>query len=204
MGLKNCAQSISTEPTNIDQTKNYIELMTEGLQKIESIVQKLLDFAHKKSLALQEIDIKKSLQNVLQLIEYRLEKNDIKIDSQYKPNLNTVFADPQLLEEVFMNILINSVDALPRGGKILLSATNFDNQNVEIKIIDDGIGISADHLDKIFDPFFTTKDIGKGTGLGLSVSLTIVEELGGEILVESELDKGTTFKIIIPIGKLDK
>jgi two-component system, NtrC family, sensor kinase len=199
MGLKNCAQSISTEPTNIDQTKNYIELMTEGLEKIESIVRKLLDFAHKKSHDMQEIYINKSLERVLQLVEYRLEKYDIKLVSDFSADLHPVFADPQLVEEVFMNILINSVDALPSGGKILLSTNNIDNRKVEVKIIDDGIGISDDHLDKIFDPFFTTKGIGKGTGLGLSVSSTIIKELGGKILVESEIDKGTSFKIIIPV-----
>ncbi len=78
-------------------------------------------------------------------------------------------------------------------------ANNIEKRKVEVKIVDDGIGISDENLDKIFDPFFTTKGIGKGTGLGLSVSLTIIKELGGQILVESELDKGTSFKIILPV-----
>jgi len=201
MGLKNCAQSIYAEPQNIDQTKNYVELMKEGLEKIESIVQKLLDFAHKKSHSHDEIDLKNSLERVLQLVEYRLEKNNIKILSNYDPDLNPIFADSQLLEEVFMNILINSVDAMPRGGKIIIETHNVDDNNVQVKIEDNGIGISEDHIDNIFDPFFTTKAIGKGTGLGLSVSLTIIEELGGKIMVESEIDKGSSFDIIIPKGE---
>jgi len=202
MGLKNCADSISSEPDNINQTVTYIKLMSEGLEKIESIVRKLLDFAHKKSQELQEVDIKKTIAKVNQLINYRLEKSHIKIDTVFSEDLHLIFADPNLLEEVIMNILINAIDAMPRGGKVSISAQNVDNKNVEIKISDSGIGISKANLDKIFDPFFTTKSIGKGTGLGLSVSLMIIEELGGKILVESKLDKGTLFAINIPVRSL--
>ncbi len=204
MGLKNCAQSIDSEPENINQTKSYINLMTEGLEKIESIVRKLLDFAHKKSHEYHEVNLKNSLERVIQLINYRLEKNDIKIETKYNSDLSSINADPQLLEEVFMNIMINAVDAMPRGGKIILSAQNSGKQKVEVNIVDNGFGISEANIDKIFDPFFTTKEIGKGTGLGLSVSMTIIEELGGKISVESEVDKGTTFTILIPVRSSKK
>jgi len=104
-----------------------------------------------------------------------------------------------LLEEVFMNIIINAVDAMPSGGVLAISAMNISAENIVINFKDDGIGIAPEAADQVFDPFFTTKDIGKGTGLGLSVSRRIVEEHGGTLSFTSNVGLGTTFYVQLPV-----
>jgi signal transduction histidine kinase len=128
---------------------------------------------------------------------------------------DTVFADSNQLRQVFLNLIINAADAISAesgnaGGKLeittaLEAKTDPDSQNpaarLKIMFIDNGPGIAAEHLDNIFDPFFTTKDPGRGTGLGLSVSFMIVESLGGTMSVTSDIGRGTTMTLSLPLYK---
>jgi len=108
---------------------------------------------------------------------------------------------------VLINLIINAFDAMEQGGTIIistgisLSASDTDQKGVEITIADTGCGIQHEDLDKLFDPFFTTKEVGKGTGLGLSVSYGIVQRHGGTIRVQSEIDRGSTFTIWVPVDE---
>ena len=104
------------------------------------------------------------------------------------------------MQQVFLNLINNSIDAIGKDGSITLR-TEHQPQSpyVTVKVSDTGPGISKESLAKIFDPFFTTKEVGKGTGLGLSISYSIIEKLGGTITVDSEVGKGTTFTIALPI-----
>jgi signal transduction histidine kinase len=112
-----------------------------------------------------------------------------------------LFVDGDQIQQVFMNIIINAADAMGENGGTLTIKTAFNNGIVEVSFIDTGCGMSKDHLLKVFTPFFTTKETGKGTGLGLAISYGIVQSHGGEIEVESEIGKGSTFRIKLPIEK---
>jgi two-component system NtrC family sensor kinase len=105
---------------------------------------------------------------------------------------------PGELSQVIMNLLINACDAIEQEGEVTLSSY-FENASISIQVSDTGVGISEEHMLKLFDPFFTTKDIGKGTGLGLSISHGIVRRHGGSLTVSSQLGKGTTFTVNLPI-----
>jgi signal transduction histidine kinase len=116
--------------------------------------------------------------------------------------VKSIWAERDRLQQVFINIILNAIDAMPDGGTLKIELSQMNNQAV-MKIEDTGTGIKDQHLPHIFDPFFTTKGIGKGTGLGLSISYAIIKEHEGNITVESEAGKGSLFTLYIPLN-LDK
>lgn len=200
MGLKNCIKTMTNEPDNIEQSREYLQLMQEGAEKIEAVVGKLLEFSYKKTRESGEIDINDSIERVLKLVGYKLSNNHIETEVSIESDLHEIHGDRQLLEEVFMNIIINAIDAMPGGGTLSIAANNLTAEKVSVSIEDTGTGMSPAVIDIIFDPFFTTKDIGKGTGLGLSVSRRIVEEHGGTITLKSNVGQGTTFFVQLPVA----
>ncbi|HMK64714.1 MAG TPA: ATP-binding protein, partial [Thermodesulfobacteriota bacterium] len=114
-----------------------------------------------------------------------------------------ILSDPSQLQQVFLNLITNAIDAhegKPYGTISIDTHSDLQRSGVEIKVSDTGSGIDPGHLDRIFDPFFTTKPVGKGTGLGLSISYSTIKHLGGEISVQSELGRGTTFTIFLPLS----
>ncbi len=116
------------------------------------------------------------------------------------PNLPTVHCDPAQIEQVILALTMNAIDAMPRGGNLWLRSRALPaSKQVELQVRDDGTGIAPDVLSKLFEPFTTTKELGKGVGLGLAISHSIVERHNGEIRVESELGRGTTFYIFLPL-----
>jgi len=198
-GIKNCLYAIEKEPKNLPQTKAYLQLANEGLDHIALIVQKLLGFSRQQSKQVSKVQINEDVEKVLSLLRYRLEKNDIVIETQLDDNLPLIQADSQLIQEVIMNLLLNSFDSIEENGKIRIHTGRENNDAIFFSISDNGCGIDERNLDKIFDPFFTTKDEGKGTGLGLSVSLGIIETHGGTIKVSSKPFEKTTFYVTLPI-----
>jgi two-component system NtrC family sensor kinase len=124
--------------------------------------------------------------------------SNVEVIRQYGPDIPELVTDRNQLQQVLLNILNNSIDAMSGRGKITIT-TSLEGKKVRITLTDTGKGIKPDHLDKIFMPFFTTKEVGKGTGLGLSVSYGIIKNLGGEITVASTVGVGTTFTITLPI-----
>jgi two-component system, NtrC family, sensor kinase len=107
-------------------------------------------------------------------------------------------ADQKQLEQVLLNLINNSLDAMPNGGRLLIETAMSFDQKIVIRVSDTGQGIEPSHLEKLFQPMFTTKDIGQGTGLGLTICQAIIKEHGGEIEVESTVGEGTTFSIVLP------
>ena len=188
------------EEVDIDFLLNDIsELIEEsrgGTERIKKIVQDLKDFAHPGEDKPKFADINKNLDSTVNVVW-----NEIK----YKAEVTKDYGDlpaiqcyPQLLNQVFVNILVNAAQSIKERGKIGIK-TRADNGYVEIKISDTGSGIPKENLAKIFDPFFTTKEVGKGTGLGMNVAYNIIKKHNGLIDVESEVGKGTTFTIKIPV-----
>jgi PAS domain S-box-containing protein len=164
-----------------------------------SIIRNLLDFSSRIKPELEITDVNNVLRKTLQMVSFHLK--NIKVTEDFNPDLPKIYADPGQLQQAFTNIIINGIQAMPDGGELRIS-TRFEKPCIIVSISDTGHGIAKEHIDKIFDPFFTTKGVGKGVGLGLSVSHRIIEGHEGTIEVESELGKGSTFRIKLPVGDI--
>ncbi len=183
-----------TDP-HFAQILEKIEIQTD---RVARIVKNLLSFARNPSdISFTRVHLIDSLKEILSLIEYKLKAMNIKLE--FKPNsLRPIYAQGERLQQVFINIILNALDAMPEGGELRIETAEVNNEAV-IKISDTGTGIKKEHLPRIFDPFFTTKGIGKGTGLGLSISYAIIKEHEGRISVESTEGQGTTFTVALPM-----
>ncbi|MBF0314710.1 MAG: PAS domain S-box protein [Oligoflexia bacterium] len=183
-----------------------------AIDRIEAIVKGLRIFARSDNDSTGIVDIHKSIQDTLALVENIFAKEDITFLLDLKSSSAVIIADVGKLQQVIMNMLTNAKDAIKErgeGGGIIQVGTidrkgsgggdaNASEQEIVITISDNGIGMSEEQLKKIFDPFYTTKEIGKGTGLGLSISNSIITSIGGKITVWSEKGKGSIFTIILP------
>ena len=175
---------------------DLIDESKEGTERIKKIVQDLKDFAHPGQDKPKFADINQNIDSTVNVVWNELKyKADVIKDYGDLPRVQCY---PQLLNQVFMNLLINAVQSIEKRGEINIK-TRANNGYVEIKISDTGSGIPKENLNRIFDPFFTTKDVGKGTGLGLNVAYNIIKKHHGKIDVNSGVGKGTTFTIKIPV-----
>jgi signal transduction histidine kinase len=179
--------------------KNIDELLQrsrDGLKRIQQIVKDLRDFARLDESDLNIVDLNAGLESTLNIIRPRATKKDVKIETELG-NLPRVECYPAKVNQVFMNLIANAIDASPQGGKVVIR-TNATNGVIVVDVIDRGHGIEPAVRARIFDPFFTTKPQGEGTGLGLSISYGIVQDHGGTIEVDSEPGKGATFTVRLP------
>lgn len=182
------------------QILEKIEAQTE---RVARIIKNLLSFARNPSeSSFHQVDLKENLEEIISLIEYKLKNMNIHLELKLSP-VKPIWAEGEKLQQVFINIILNAIDAMPEGGTLGIELNQLDNQAI-VKIEDTGTGIKKRDLPHIFDPFFTTKGIGKGTGLGLSISYAIVKEHEGHITVESESRKGSVFAIFIPMDLEEK
>ena len=185
---------------NIDSTLEDIPSMIsetkEGTERIKKIVLDLKDFAHPGEDEARFADINKCMDATLNIVWNEL-KYKATVDKNYG-DLPQVKCFSQQLGQVFVNLLVNAAHAIEKKGEIRI-ITRLVDDHVEIRISDTGAGISEENLARIFDPFFTTKEVGRGTGLGLNVVYNIIQKHQGTISAESEIGKGTTFTIHLPI-----
>ena len=151
--------------------------------------------------------INRLMDATIKLVENQALLKGVSVHFEPGDNLPMIVLDRSQIESVFLNIILNALDATEPSDEIritsgsALSASDIGHPGIEVAIADNGCGMPPEHLSQIFDPFFSTKEVGKGTGLGLSVSLGIVKEHGGTLRVQSELGKGTTFFIWLPIDR---
>jgi len=173
-----------------------------GLQidRCKKITQGLLRFARESETKIQTVDLHLLIPDMVGMVERQAAVENIRIIQQFENDLPTIRSDPAQLQQVFLNLLNNALYALKEKdrGEVRITATHEDNI-LTVAIVDDGCGITPENLEKIFLPFFTTKPAGKGTGLGLSTCYGIVERLGGQIMVTSELNAGTVFTVRLPL-----
>ncbi len=170
----------------------------ENIDRITKIVRELVDFSRPPSYETAIQDITDVIKTALGIVKYDKRIRKVKFDTDFKTILPNVSVAADQLLQVIINILINALDAIEGNGTISLKS-DYDKTNVYLEITDDGCGMDGNTIAKIFDPFFTTKEVGKGTGLGLSVSYGIIKRFNGEIKVKSELNKGSSFIISLPI-----
>ncbi|HEY0589884.1 MAG TPA: ATP-binding protein [Pseudoduganella sp.] len=167
----------------------------DGLDRIKRIVQDMKDFSHAGGGDIMEANLETGLDSTLNVVWNEL-KYKAEVVKEYGgvPEIECI---PSQLNQVFMNLLVNAAHAIENRGRITVR-TSYENEMVTVAVSDTGSGIAAENLGRIFEPFFTTKPVGKGTGLGLSLSYSIVQKHGGRIEVDSEIGKGTTFRVILP------
>lgn len=170
-------------------------------QRCKHTTQNLLRFSRRTEARVEEVDLNAFLTEVIELLEREAGSSGVKFFAVLHEGLPPILSDPSLLQQVFLNILSNAVDAHEGKpyGRVEVS-THLDETTGEVQVVvaDSGWGIRAEHIDKLFDPFFTTKPTGKGTGLGLSICYGIVGRLGGEISVESVAGEGAVFTVVLP------
>jgi len=191
---------------DLGQSENFQEF-ADAVTKIEyhinrakTVTHRLLGFARRMEPVSEKVSINRVLDETINFLENEARYRNIDIQTDYNPDLPAITSDSTQLQQVFLNIFNNAIDAIGKDGEILIHTSLITKTNaVAIEISDNGPGIPKEVLNKIFDPFFTTKEVGKGTGLGLSISYSIVEKLGGRMMVASQEGEGTTFTIYLPM-----
>jgi len=167
------------------------------VERINNIVHRLLDFSKPAPPTFQMTNVCALIDDTLEFLNNEFLKRHIVIEKNYENQATGLKIDPSQIKQVLLNIILNAMDAMPKGGKITIKTQTVKDGTLEIDIADTGSGISKEHLKHIFDPFFTTKD--SGSGLGLSIVHQIIQNHGGKIEAESEIGNGSVFRIKLPI-----
>ena len=173
-------------------------LVQSQIRRLSEIVRRLLDATRRPKLELAAVNLNQLIQEVSALIRPTLQLRKVEFDHRLQEDLPVIQADRKQLEQVLLNLINNSLDAMPDGGHLLIETETRSDQFVAIKIADTGQGIERENIERLFQPMFTTKEIGQGTGLGLTICRAIVKEHGGAIEVKSTVGEGTTFSVFLP------
>ncbi len=188
-----------------ESTREFLRKITKQADRCRGIVRGLLDFSRPKKPDKRPCNINQVLQECVSLVENQSLFHNIEVKKNFQKDLPSVVVDPSLIQQVFMNLIINAAEAMDGNGHLnLMTRLETDGEWVEIAFADSGHGISEENLERIFNPFFTTKEVGHGTGLGLAISFGIVKEHEGTIAVESEMGKGATFTVRLPAKEQKK
>ena len=190
--------SVVKDGDGLNGIQEDIEVIRRQARRIAEIVGGLLTFSRPSALQMQELDLNSLVTECLALLSPKFYARNIQVHCSLDKALPVVSADPNRLEQVFVNILNNAIEAMPQGGQVTVATGVRTGKEVCVRVSDTGEGIAAEDLEKVFDPFFTTKQPGRGTGLGLSVSYGIVRDHKGRIEVASSPRQGTTFQVILP------
>jgi len=197
-------QKMLTEETpdsdDLKEFSKYLTLMSSELERCGNIVSGLLSFSRETPMVYKIVEINPIIETVISLTRHRMELQNIELDMDLARGVASINGDISHLQQCFLNLIFNAVEAMPRGGKLMISSrVDWSERQVRIAIKDTGYGIRQEDLDHIFDPFFTTKPEGEGTGLGLSIVYGVVKNHGGRVQVESTVGAGTVFTLDFPI-----
>lgn len=174
------------------------QIRTQG-GRCKEITHKLLSFARKTDPTEREIDLNELVSEVMGLLSQKIRYANVEIKTDLAAGLPIIKASPSEMQQVFLNLLNNAVDAMgPEGGSIKVATSRMEDGQIAVTVTDTGMGIAEANLARIFDPFYTTKPVGQGTGLGLSIVYGIIKKLGGDISVRSRKGEGTSFKVFMP------
>jgi two-component system NtrC family sensor kinase len=197
---------ILTIDTLVGGRKITEERRTELLEDIlrqalraSKIVKNLLDFSRAETSGFNHLNLAEVLKETIRIAMNQIIISNVRLQEEIAKDLPEIKGNRQGLQQVFLNIITNAVQAMQNGGDLTIRLISENGSKIKVSIQDTGTGIPEEHLPNIFDPFFSTKEVGKGTGLGLSVSFGIIKKHGGQILVESKVNKGTTFTVVLPV-----
>jgi two-component system NtrC family sensor kinase len=183
-----------------DPEREDLQVIVDETMRCREIVKGLLGFSKQTEPQKQAGDINDIIKNALYLTKNQALIHNVKVITALSDQLSQIVLDTHQIQEVFLNIILNAIDAMPEGGELTVTSHRVDEYFIQIRFADTGCGISPENLDKLFEPFFTTKDASKGTGLGLAVAYGIIEKHRGKIRMESEVGKGTTCIIDLPVN----
>jgi len=203
------AESLQREGIPSDLAAKHLGIIASQSERIARIVRDMLDFARMKPRRHVETNLGNTLRAAMDLLDRRRESQGVVAELDVPDDLPRVMADPDQLQQVFLNLASNALDAMPDGGRLCMSARSATASNPEhdgprkacvvVTVKDSGTGIASEAIKHVFDPFYTTKDAGRGTGLGLSVAYGIVEEHAGWFEVHSNPTEGTSFAVFLPV-----
>lgn len=171
------------EMAETDPRREDLKLIQDEAMRCKKIVADLLNFARQQEVQVQETDVNALLEQVLTTMSPEPNFGNLTVLKHFDPELPSIQADPAQVQQVFINLIRNSIEAMPGGGTLTLATRLLDGQQVEIQVSDTGSGISAENLGKLFTPFYTTKPVGMGAGLGLSIAYGIIKMHQGQIAV---------------------
>lgn len=194
-GVLACIDNLRADPDDEEMRDRYLTLIRDGLLRIERTVRNLLDFSRQREIRPEPTSINHNLRHVGELVGYQLRKTQVEVVFDLDSGGAVVMADHFQMEQLFLNLVLNAIAAMPDGGTLTLR-TRARGGKIVVEVRDTGRGIPATIRDRIFDPFFTTRDVGEGTGLGLAVSDSIVAAHGGHIEVESTEGRGSVFRVV--------
>lgn len=192
------AQMIASGEVVEREALDSARIVAEQAKRISGIVRQLLDFARKRPPEMTSVDLRALARSTAELLEPMARKQGVSVELAPEEPTGRARGDAGQLQQVLTNLVVNAVQATPRGKKVELAVRPAEDRWVEVVVRDQGSGISPEVRDHVFEPFFTTKDVGEGTGLGLSVAHGIVEEHGGMIEVDTEVGQGSCFTIRLP------
>ena len=205
--VASCAEGLMNRVDNVDfKSKDdeevfpdYLKTIYDETYRCKAIISKLLDFSRRQLPVFGKVNLNVLVANVVKLIGRQKELEKPSIELNYSPESIIIYGDVNQLQQVFLNMILNAIDATADGGEIKVTTIRVDNY-AKIILEDTGCGIAPEYLDKVFEPFFSTKSPGKGTGLGLSICYGIIEEHKGKISVSSNgIGKGAAFTIFLPV-----
>ncbi|MBW1771582.1 MAG: PAS domain-containing protein [Deltaproteobacteria bacterium] len=184
---------------DLEKFRKFLSMMSSELERCGDIVSGLLSFSRQYERVFRDVDLNDILEQVVALTRHRMEIQEIRLTIEMAPHPLIVNGDVNQLQQCFLNLIFNAIEAMPQGGQLdIVSEADRDKAHATLEFRDTGLGIDQENIDHIFDPFFTTKEESAGTGLGLSIVYGIVKNHGGDIRVESRLGKGSTFVLQFP------
>ena len=192
------AQGLLDSMSPSEPNYQHVQIIAEEAKRCEKLVQELLEFGRPKDADFIPVDVAQVIHRTMNLVQSHAAKNKVETTTEIEAALPQMYADPQQLQQVLLNLSLNAVDAMPKGGMLTVKAALDSADQLTITVADTGMGIDADLLPRIFQPFFTSKK-RRGLGLGLPICDRIVKSHGGKIVVDSRPGHGTTFKIHLPL-----
>jgi len=193
------SQMVLCEPDLPEAVTEMVERIHQEVQRLSQLTRGILSFSREEDSAEGESDINLTLREVLLFLKYEIQKRSIIVSEELDPHLPLVNANQNLLKQIFLNLIVNALQAMGSSGRLTVDSSLTEDMEIRVRIRDTGAGIPLDTLEKIFTPFFTTKEPGVGTGLGLYVTRNNVERLHGSIQVQSSEGEGACFTLLFPV-----
>jgi signal transduction histidine kinase len=195
--VQNCLHIAGREDVSPEKRKEYFDLAREELERLMKTMQRMLDFYRPGAVKVERVDLLDLLKHVMSLTAQQLGQRHIEVITNLPEVLPAIYAVNSQIQQIFFNLILNSLDAMPGGGNLTIQARALDN-GIEMLFEDSGIGIPEEMRNNIFEPFYSTKD--GGTGLGLTVSYNIVTAHGGTLDLVDGRDIGACFRLFLPMG----
>ena len=190
-----------SDAERLEEFQRALKQIRDQGDRCKQITHKLLSFARKTDTRVQEVNLYDLVEEMVALSAQRAKYSNVEIKISLQPGLPTLRTSLSEMQQVFLNLINNALDAMAKKGGTLHITVKKEGGDLVILVADTGVGIAEKNLERIFDPFFTTKPVGKGTGLGLSICYGIITKMGGEIDARSVIDVGTTFRIRLPLER---